>query len=122
MAKCGQCDGEGEQPSLDDYERNHGINDFCYHCNGTGKITKELANDDFRTGLIEQLARENVEAEIAIRDTHPDGEDWAFLAAENMLSPTDYSQIRMMEEVDRLSQHLEGAEFTTLDELKWLMN
>jgi hypothetical protein len=47
---CERCGGEGSQPSLDEHERDRGIDDVCYRC-----CTKGWHAPAFTWGLVEAL-------------------------------------------------------------------
>jgi hypothetical protein len=126
MAKCNRCDGGSYM--LD------GEENTCYHCEGTGRISEATAQADQRYALVEQLAAEQVSEQRRARNNNPDGEDWAFCAAENMMSEYDYTQSRIMDQVHVLLEKIgggfnsvldrvpEGATFNSVNELKRLLN
>jgi hypothetical protein len=92
FSTCTRCNGEGSVPSLDEHERARGIEDTCYHCGNTGKVDAETAYEDRVYGLAHLLGDAMVRAERDACDSDPQGEGFAFQAAENGVSLHDYMQ------------------------------
>jgi hypothetical protein len=119
--KCSRCYGEGSRRSLDPEEEDRGIEDLCYHCGGSGRVDEETARHDAKAALIASLAAEMVRAEKKARDEDPEGENWAFCAAEDMLSEYEYTQARVWDREANIWSRVEGREFSTREELLALL-
>ena len=91
---CGRCGGEGAQASLDEYERQRGIEDTCYHCGGSGLVDVGTAREDRLEALAGTIAAQRARAEREAYDSDPDGEGWDFRAAENMMTGHELLQVR----------------------------
>lgn len=89
MNNCIRCSGSGYEVFWDDgWER-----DICYHCSGSGRVDDETMWYDKLSKVAASLAYNRANLERSYRNTDPDGEDWDFIAAENMLSGSDYFKI-----------------------------
>jgi hypothetical protein len=107
MATCPRCNGEGFRMVQED----HGgplVKDSCYHCGETGKVSEEQLRSDKVQGLIAIIAgRLCYKAEQDCK-SHPEGEDWAFEAAESGCSLEVYRYGRLsafeMEVAEALSK------------------
>lgn len=105
MAKCGRCGGTGRTFSNEDGVQG---DDACYHCCETGVIDEETSKSDFLNNVIEEMAASHVYAMIerinkAAYEEEGCGEDWAFGAAENMVSEHEYTQSAIWSEAERLN-------------------
>lgn len=87
---CPVCCGDGALRSLDPHEEERGINDTCYHCAGSGVIDAESYRHDKLIGVAETLATMRATELRRLRDEDPEGEGFAFAAAENMMTPHEY--------------------------------
>jgi hypothetical protein len=67
------------------------IKTACYHCGNTGEISDEQVFEDRLDALVDSLAWEATEREKAMRNENPDGEDWAFCAAESGSGEHEYT-------------------------------
>lgn len=88
MIRCPDCENgwrEVDEPGYDT------IRDACYHCGNTGFITDEQARKDRIRNVAEMLGHRAMDAERQARNNNPDGEDFAFCAAENQCSEYEYS-------------------------------
>lgn len=86
MNNCIRCSGSGYEVFWDDrWER-----DICYHCSGSGFVDDETMWYDKLSMVAHSLAVNKVSSDRDNRNTDPDGEGWDFIAAENMLSGSDY--------------------------------
>lgn len=112
METCSRCGGEGKRRSLDPLEK---AEDTCYHCGGEGKVDDETAFHDRIEALAARMARFEVARKKAACDADPDGEGWAFHAAENMLSPQDYTTECEMAAHDRIMRNFAELDRGTLD-------
>jgi hypothetical protein len=63
----------------------------CYHCSTTGYIDEETHFQDQLSGIADTLAAYQVDEIRHAADSDPDGEGFAFRAAENMMSAHDYA-------------------------------
>lgn len=94
------------------------VRDACYHCGNTGVISDEQARVDRIQHAASEVAREVVGSMIrAANNPENEGEGWAFLAAENMMHETDYTQAQVMtwgDRVMRVFQQLDTTEPTIL--------
>ncbi len=102
MPICGACGGSGSVLSCDPVEVARGIDEPCYHCGTTGKVSEEQAKRYRLVSVAGQLAEQEVEAWRASCNLNPDGEGWAFRAAENMMAERDYTLAVIMETQDRI--------------------
>ena len=102
MPKCGRCDGTGRGYTGEDDYRGVPIYDACYHCGNTGIITEaQRLADDFRA-IVYVAACFLIDDCIRATNNNPDGEGWAFAAAENGLQSYEYTQMRIDEEAHYL--------------------
>jgi len=88
---CSNCGGSGGT-----YEA--GETDTCYHCMGDGYVPLHIAHADRMRNLANAVGVKIVEKMIQLADSNPDGEGWAFQAAENQLHPSDYTQVMAMDQ------------------------
>jgi len=93
---CTRCDGDGYQYVDEGPDYGPPIKDACYHCDN-GFITEEQWQADRLERLSDILGGVAVARERASRNENPDGEDWAFCAAENQCSEYEYTQGRLVE-------------------------
>ena len=110
---CPRCNGTGSQ---DWEEDGRPVTDVCYRCSGSGRVDSDNAHQVHLLNVCEVLAAVAVEAERKARNEDPEGEGWAFCAAENMMSERDYTTARRMdraaefgEEVSKLSRSMQEA-------------
>lgn len=86
--KCEKCGGEGEVSYEEDGRM---VTDVCYRCGGSGKVDEETAHHTRLEGVCGILADVYVEARRKAYNEDPEGEGWDFRAAENMMTPHDYT-------------------------------
>jgi hypothetical protein len=103
--KCERCGGSGSQVWDED---GRPVKDVCYRCSGSGRVTPEDAHQVRLQAACEVLAGIAVEARRKAYNEDPEGEDWAFAAAENMMSERDYTTARRMEFADKFGPELAG--------------
>jgi len=65
------------------------IRDACYHCGATGWIDDETHRYDRLQAIVAQFAVTAAHERRARMDMNEDGEDFAFCAAENMMTTND---------------------------------
>lgn len=92
MPTCSVCQGEGSRRSTDPAEVERGIEDPCYHCGTTGEVDDETARQDHLMHVVSLLATMVVNAMRRAYDSDPEGEGWAFRAAENMMTEWEYTE------------------------------
>jgi len=83
---CSRCD-RGVQTYDEDDRR---VQDACYHCSGTGRVSHEQSREDDLQHVVATLAYQQACDYRALRNQDPDGEGFDFCAAENQLRPHDY--------------------------------
>lgn len=66
------------------------MSDACYHCGTEGFIDEEQAFHDKLLCVAELLAYQQVSDRRERIDQDPEGENWAFLAAEHMMTAHDF--------------------------------
>lgn len=93
---CPRCDGYGIRDE----------DDACYHCGATGYISEEHWQQDRHEALAETLSGIMVRQERFDRDENPDGEGWAFCAAENGCSEQEYTLSRQTDHLLRIGEYL----------------
>lgn len=106
MENCGRCDGTGCQVWDEDGRREE---DVCYRCGGTGKIDEESARELRLEQVANVLAHEAVQDLRRAYDADPEGEGWAFAAAESMMTEYDYTLGRKLDMAARF-----GAEIASM--------
>ncbi|CAE7860165.1 unnamed protein product [Symbiodinium microadriaticum] len=91
--RCGHCGGEGYK-WVDDGDDFHSrpVRDACYHCGTEGYISDEQWRQDRLERAASALAADMTEAEIDSANSNPDGEGFAFHAAENGMHEHEYRQ------------------------------
>jgi hypothetical protein len=82
------------------------VEDACYHCGETGIVDEEIAFEDRMNGVAAVLANRYVAAEREAANNDPEGEGWAFRAAENMLSEYDYTKARTYDRMYQFAEEL----------------
>jgi hypothetical protein len=113
MVKCGRCAGAGHQKWDED---GRPVSDVCYRCGGTGEISEESARDLQLEAVANVLASQSVQSLRDACNANPEGEGWAFCAAENMMNERDYTTAVTMDhaadhldEIGKLSQRFQDA-------------
>lgn len=95
METCARCRGYGSDDGI------------CYHCEGTGKVDSYVARNDQLFAVAHSLASTWLHEYRHSRDHNYDEEDFAFCAAENMLSVPDYCDMLFWDKQDQILQELE---------------
>lgn len=84
---CTRCGGTGWNKWFeDDREQRY----RCYHCLATGKVSNELARTYKLMDICEYVARRDAHDYRRDLNNDPEGEDFRFHAAENMMTTHDY--------------------------------
>jgi hypothetical protein len=107
--RCSSCQGAGRVAYEEDGRI---VTDACYHCGTTGQVDEETDWHD-RLGRVANTLAYQTEREYrraVEEDPHGDGYD--LLAAENMLSVSDYFQLRVWDRADVYLQQLEQMPFS----------
>jgi hypothetical protein len=93
--RCPNCDGGWR---YDTDEGGRPVQDACYTCGNSGRITEDEYFVIRMRLLADFIGTEAVQRRKRAADSNPDGEGWAFHAAENMMHEYEYTQAVMMEE------------------------
>ena len=118
---CGRCGGEGAQASLDEYERQRGIEDTCYHCGGSGKVDAETAREDRINDLAGAVGAQLARDSRAAWNADPEGDGWDFCAAENGMTGHELLQVRAGEMTEEAALELAKLSPEVLDALVALL-
>ncbi len=92
--KCEKCGGSGSETFEED---GRNVTDMCYRCAGSGRVDSDTAHRTRMEYVAAILGDAAVRRERKNRDSDPEGEGWAFCAAENMMSVHDYTLSRRYE-------------------------
>lgn len=101
--KCKRCNGTGSQNWVED---GRNVRDVCYRCMGAGRVDPETAHQSDLEDVAAVMGRMAVDDERRCRNKDPEGEGWAFCAAENMMTERDYTQTRIFERSADFMQEL----------------
>jgi hypothetical protein len=112
MPVCGRCKGERYEEWEED---GRWVRDACYHCGNTGEIDEQLAWRDRLTAVAETLAYLEEDEYRDACNADPDGENYTFRAAENMMSPWDYFKVRVWDRTDRIRENLASLPIPDLE-------
>jgi DnaJ-class molecular chaperone len=116
--KCMKCNGEGRVTFEEDGRM---VTDACYRCGATGQVDEETDLQSRIEAAAGQLAVAHVDRMIAARNEDPEGEGWAFCAAENMMTERDYSAMHVYDAqgsiADQLTKLPRGLLMALLDVL-----
>lgn len=82
------------------------VSDYCYHCGGSGKVDDETMHHDLMVMVCDRLASKTVDRMRENANDDPDGEGWAFRAAENMMSEYDYTRCLMWDKASEYGEKL----------------
>ncbi|CAB4196675.1 hypothetical protein UFOVP1290_195 [uncultured Caudovirales phage] len=115
MVKCSRCDGEG---FVEFEEDGRYYRDVCYHCGTTGSVDDEVDLSDRLSYIAVDMATKYV-AEMKRNRDQNGPEDWAFCAAENMLTEAEYTNGHIMDQShimrEELSKLSEAARYALVD-------
>lgn len=87
--KCPKCGGDGATLEEED---GRSVEAACYHCANTGRISDEQNLANRIEALALKVAAQKVDRQRKACDENPDGEGWAFQAAEAGVQVYDYTQ------------------------------
>jgi hypothetical protein len=88
------------------------IRDACYHCANTGFISPEQHRLDQIEGMAASLATSVVQKMKRACNTDPEGEGWAFHAAEAGMREYEYTTARVMSKADDFGKSLVALDQT----------
>lgn len=94
MARCTRCGGTGSEVYDDGDER---VEAICSHCEGTGNCTDYQSFIDSLASVALAMAHTHVSGLKDNANSDPEGEDFAFQAAENMMAEYDYFRVKVWE-------------------------
>lgn len=101
---CTRCCGDGR---VEYHEDNRIVSEVCYHCDGSGKVDQETDFYDKLYSVANALAVMRVNEIRNNYNSVPDGEGWAFLAAENQMSERNYTLTHVYEYTDKYMDSLD---------------
>lgn len=105
MATCSHCNGSRTETWEEDGLT---VSGCCYHCAGTGQVDDQLDHQDQLRRVASALAYLSETEYRKKCDRDPEGESYAFMAAESMLSPEEFFNARVCEStsdyVDQLNR------------------
>lgn len=107
--KCEKCQGSGTQHYEEDGRQ---VSDTCYRCSGSGKVDEETAHFTKLERVAAIVGAAYVSAWRDSCNNDPEGEGWAFRAAENMMCESDYTLAMQYEKAAEV-----GEEFAKLSHL-----
>ena len=117
MAECSYCNGSGIEVYDDEYDSQSQIKFLvesdCYHCGGTGSIDDDTAFHDCLESVATIMAQAHVDEFKKRVNQDPDGEDFAFMAAENMATPFDFERCLVYSYVGEFMKRLGSVPFET---------
>lgn len=107
MRECGHCFGEGENEIQED---GHYFFERCLPCGGSGQLDEQAMREDDLSSIASWLAWGEATEYRKAANEDPEGEGWAFAAAENMMTEYEYTQdvyyskfYRFMQQIGELS-------------------
>ena len=106
MAKCSQCQGEGEVWEPEDGHPQGGVYDVCYHCGGEGTVDEETDFHDRLQRVASTLAYQKESDYRRAVNSDPDGDGYDLGAYENGMMPSDYFRVRVWERTDEIAREL----------------
>jgi hypothetical protein len=115
LINCPNCEG-GVRYDRDEIGRT--TEDGCYTCQGNGKLTREAYDVIRYREMLDTIAGKVVDKMIQGANSDPEGEGWAFHAAENGLHPHEYTQHRVMDESGKLDNLFHSLKTGTLGSWK----
>jgi hypothetical protein len=112
--ECPQCRGQGTELKEEDGRL---VEDACYHCGTTGRISEEQARSDRVANLVGLIARVRVRRAEEACASDPEGEDWAFAAAESMCTLFEYRQGKQWEQESLVADEVKKLADWVVDDL-----
>ncbi len=100
---CEKCGGSGSECYEDD---GRNVSDMCYRCLGSGKVDSETAHSTRMEQVAHILGVSYVAAWRKSCNEDPEGEGWAFRAAEDMMSEYDYTKAMQYDKAAEVGQEL----------------
>jgi hypothetical protein len=104
--------------------------DACYHCGNTGIVEDDVDFSDKLELVATSMAYSHVKQYKQYCDSNPDGEGFAFAAAENMMAPWDYEKalvydyvpqflnklldLEVLEQEEYIRKYVDGVSFEPL--------
>lgn len=107
--KCEKCGGSGSESYEEDGRQ---VSDVCYRCAGSGKVDEETNHRTRMQQVAHIVGAAYVDGWRKSCNEDPEGEGWAFRAAENMMSEHDYTLAMTYEKAAEV-----GQEFIKLSHL-----
>lgn len=101
MFNCNECEN-----GIIHYEENGRMTRNACYCGMSEHVSEELYKLDKLRGVAITLATMEIDNLISLRKENPDGEDWNFLAAEDMMSVNEYTRQRVFESEFRITNEL----------------
>lgn len=92
ILRCGNCGGSGYRIVDEGPEYGGPMRDACYHCSNTGEIDHKTWFQDRIQQAASVIASSVTENQIRSANSNPDGEGFAFQAAENGMREYEYRQ------------------------------
>lgn len=113
MPTCRSCCGQG---FVTYEEEDREVRDDCYHCGTTGNVDEDADFADRLTAMANAMAYKKVSEYKKARDTGDAGfeEDFAFCAAENMMTEYDYFRTLVWDEQYKIMDELVALPKVTL--------
>lgn len=100
---CTNCDGFGYQSF---HEDDRLVEHPCYHCGTSGKVDEETYHQDQLAKVADEMAYYQVLDYKRAVDNDPEGDGWGLYAAESMMSQSDYFDVCVFRERDRIIEDL----------------
>ncbi len=108
MCECLRCGGTGWEYYEEDGRM---VQDACYHCGNTGQVDEETDFNDRLHEVASEMAYKSVQQTIKNMNDDPDGEGFAFCAAENMTTPWELEQGMVYERIGTFMDELSKLTF-----------
>jgi hypothetical protein len=103
LVKCEKCGGKGRESFEEDGRT---VSDMCYRCAGSGKVDEETAHMTRMQQVAAIVGNAYVQGWRKSCNEDPEGEGWAFRAAENMMSEHDYTLAMTYEKSAEVGEEL----------------
>ena len=109
--KCPQCHNGWQVIEEDGQRKDHP----CYHCANTGFISPATARMDRIDEMTSSIARGLLEKKKKFFNENPDGEGWAFSAAESGMTPAEYEDANFVILWERVNSAIKIVEYNHPD-------